>query len=319
MVEAINDQNFEEETKNGVALVDFWATWCGQGYQYCDNSTNCLDRDGKYTQNFATADYTANYSQTDVQKYGANLHPDEVTTNLNTVPDANKAFDAETKADKHIKEIIWKDADSIDTSLEATTKDPVAYKAVVTFNDGTTVEIDVPVKVVDNRTDAEKNNPDITTSVTVTQGEDVNPEDLIKNREQLPDDVTIDWTVAPDTDQVGKTTGIMTINYPDGSQQGITITITVLPKEKQVTPDKDGVTETTNKEVVDASVSSAKVTPTAVTKKAPATAKEEAQTTPTKSLPQTGDETPTNAGLVGAVLTALGLVGLSGAQRRKNN
>ena len=60
----------------------------------------------------------------------------------------------------------------------------------------------------------------------------------------------------------------MTINYPDGSQQGITITITVLPKEKQVTPDKDGVTETTNKEVVDASVSSAKVTPTAVTKKA---------------------------------------------------
>lgn len=29
MVEAINDQNFEEETKNGVALVDFWATWCG--------------------------------------------------------------------------------------------------------------------------------------------------------------------------------------------------------------------------------------------------------------------------------------------------
>lgn len=66
-------------------------------------------------------------------------------------------------------------------------------------------------------------------------------------------------------------------------------------------------------------MSSAKVTPTAVTKKAPATAKEVAQTTPTKSLPQTGDATPTNAGLVGVVLTALGLVGLSGAQRRKNN
>ena len=74
----------------------------------------------------------------------------------------------------------------------------------MTFNDGTTAEIDVPVKVVDNRTDAEKNNPDVTTSVTVTQGEDVNPEDLVKNREQLPDDITIDWIVAPNTDQVAR-------------------------------------------------------------------------------------------------------------------
>lgn len=29
MVDAINEQNFDEETNNGVALVDFWATWCG--------------------------------------------------------------------------------------------------------------------------------------------------------------------------------------------------------------------------------------------------------------------------------------------------
>ena len=29
MVDAINDQNYEEETKDGVALIDFWATWCG--------------------------------------------------------------------------------------------------------------------------------------------------------------------------------------------------------------------------------------------------------------------------------------------------
>lgn len=290
-----DELNFETPTRDNYNF----ASWENKDE---DNDLQFLhsDRYGKYTQNFASADYTANYSQTDVQRYGADLHPDEVTTNLNIVPDVNKAFDAETKADKHIKEITWKDAEGIDTSLKATTKDPVAHKV----NDGTTVEIDVLVKVVDNRTDAEKNNP----------------EDLIKNREQLSDDVTIDWTVAPDTDQVGTTTGIMTINYPDGSQQGITITITVLPKEKQVTPDKDGVTETTNKEVVDASVSSAKVTtPTVVTEKAPATTKEGAQTTPTKSLLQTGDAPPTNAGLVGAVLTALGLVGLSGARRRKNN
>jgi len=29
MVKILTDANFETETKNGVVLVDFWATWCG--------------------------------------------------------------------------------------------------------------------------------------------------------------------------------------------------------------------------------------------------------------------------------------------------
>ncbi|MBJ8326275.1 thioredoxin [Streptococcus pacificus] len=29
MVKAVTDATFEEETKDGIVLVDFWATWCG--------------------------------------------------------------------------------------------------------------------------------------------------------------------------------------------------------------------------------------------------------------------------------------------------
>ncbi|CZQ87692.1 thioredoxin [Trichococcus palustris] len=29
MVKVLTDANFETETKDGIILVDFWATWCG--------------------------------------------------------------------------------------------------------------------------------------------------------------------------------------------------------------------------------------------------------------------------------------------------
>ena len=40
MVKAITDATFEQETKDGLVLIDFWATWCGR----CRMQGPILDR-----------------------------------------------------------------------------------------------------------------------------------------------------------------------------------------------------------------------------------------------------------------------------------
>src|SRR5699024_7129080 len=80
MVEAINDQNFEEETKNGVALVDFWATWCGP----CKMQSPVIDQLSEERQD-------VNFYKMDVEqnKYTAKNLCILVILNLNIKKDDN--------------------------------------------------------------------------------------------------------------------------------------------------------------------------------------------------------------------------------------
>lgn len=184
-----------------------------------------LDRAGLYPLDFATVDYMADYvEQRDNEKYGAKLTAKEVQTKLNVIPDVNSAFSDEVKNDNHIKEIKWKDPSKIDTGMDAVGK-VVAYQATVTFVDGSTTEITVPVFVTPE--DKDQYTPTIMPDVTVKKGDLIVPESVVTNQDDLPQETTIAWQTAPDTSKPGQTTGVVAITYPDKSYVEFTVMVQV--------------------------------------------------------------------------------------------
>ena len=94
----------------------------------------------------------------------------------------------------------------------------------VTYPDGSTEEVPVMVHVVD---DADKYDPQ-GQEITIKKGAPVpNPAEGIKNKEQMPTGTKYTWNVAPDPAEVGSQPVIITVNYPDGSQDKVPTTVIV--------------------------------------------------------------------------------------------
>ncbi|MBC3640886.1 hypothetical protein H8J56_27410, partial [Klebsiella sp. Kps] len=85
-----------------------------------------------------------------------------------------------------------------------------------TYPDGSKDEVPVTVKVVDPRTDAEKNNP-TPQEQSVNVGEKPDPKKSIGNVDDLPKGSTVEYKTPVDTTTPGDKPTTVVVTYPDGS------------------------------------------------------------------------------------------------------
>ena len=123
--------------------------------------------------------------------------------------------------------VTWKDTPVVNTPGNHPSV------ALVHYPDGTEDEVEVPVRVKEqkdtfNPTAKEPNQ-------TVRHNEVPDPEKSI-NTNDLPKGTNYSWSEQPDTSKPGSKTGKVLITYPDKSTEEVTVTVNVTPQNDEYTP-----------------------------------------------------------------------------------
>ena len=125
------------------------------------------------------------------------------------------------------------------TPVDTTTPGDKETTVVVTYPDGSTDEVPVTIKVVDPRTDADKNTPALKDQ-TVNIGETPKAQDSIGNVADLPNGTTFDFKTPVDTTTEGEKDATVVVTYPDGSTDEVPVKVTV--KDPRTDADKNDPT-----------------------------------------------------------------------------
>ena len=105
--------------------------------------------------------------------------------------------------------------------------------ALVHYPDGTEDEVEVPVRVKEQK---ETFNPTAKEpNQTVRHNEVPDPEKSI-NTNDLPKGTNYSWSEQPDTSKPGSKTGKVLITYPDKSTEEVTVTVNVTPQNDEYDP-----------------------------------------------------------------------------------
>ncbi|MCH5420572.1 Rib/alpha-like domain-containing protein [Enterococcus faecium] len=132
------------------------------------------------------------------------------------------------------------------------TNTPGNYEGVieVTYPDGTKDTVKVPVEVTDNRSNADKYNPE-GQKVTTDLNKEPDASEGIKNKEDLPKGTTYTWKEKVDVSTAGNKKGTVVVTYPDGSSDEVEVDVTVTDTRSDAdkyNPEGQKVTTDLNKE-----------------------------------------------------------------------